>query len=108
MRNIKLIAWKRSVLNFLHPPVSLPASQVSEMELYSLDELLAAYHKFTGNGEIEVIVGTVKRVKPILLWILVPVIECFNSFFPDKRIFTHRLLGKAASGPSPPDFAFHY
>lgn len=108
MRNIKFIVWKRSVLSFFYLPVSLPASQVSEIELYSLDELLTAYNKITCYCEIEVILGKVKRVKSIRLWILVPVIERFNSFFPDKRIFTHRLLGKAASGPSPPVFALHY
>jgi len=106
MRNIKFIVWKRSILSFFYLPVSLPASQVSEMELYSLDELLVAYHKVTSYGEIEVIVRRTKRVKPIRLWILVPVIERFNPFFPDKRILTHRLLGKAASGPSPPGVTF--
>jgi len=106
MRNIKLIVWKRSILSFFYLPVSLPARQVSEMKLYSLDELLVAYHKITSYGETEVIVRRTKRVKPIRLWILVPVIERFNTFFPDKRILTHRLLGKAALGPSPPDVTF--
>jgi len=106
MRNIKFIVWKRSVLSFLHLPVLFKGNQSPSMELISLKEMLAAYHKIKRLREIRVTLLAANRVNPIRLWILVPIIESYNTFFPDKRILTHRLLGKAASGPSPPYVTF--
>ena len=109
MRNNKFIVWKRSVLNFLHLPDSVQSSRGLEKELSALAEVLANYHRITIVCEIRVSLSVAKQVRAKLIWILVPEIKSFNSFYPDKRILTHRLLGKPASGPSPPDdFSFHY
>lgn len=108
MHNIKFIVWKRSVLSFLHLPVSFQVSEASEMDMVAYEELLEAFHKMYSAREIRIALGAVKQVKPIRVWIIVPLIESVISFFPDKRIFTYRLLGKAAPGPSPPAYVFSY
>ena len=108
MRNNKFIVWKRSVLNFLHLPATAQSSHELEKELSSLAEVLAAYHRITIKYEIRVSLCIAKKASAKRLWILAPDVRSFNSFYPDKRILTHRLLGKPASGPSPPDFIFHY
>jgi len=108
MRNNKFIVWKRSVLNFLHLQPAAQSSHGLEMELMLLSEVIANYHKISINCEIRVSLSAAKQITTKRLWIIIPVINSFNSFYPDKRILTHRLLGKPASEPSPPDFKFHY
>ena len=107
MRNNKFIVWKRSVLNFLHLPATAQSSHGLEKELSVLAEVLATYHRITIKYEIRVSLSVAKKASVKRLWILVPDVRSFNSFYPDKRILTHRLLGKPASGPSPPDLIFH-
>ncbi len=109
MRNNKFIVWKRSVLNFLHLPASAQSSHGLAKDLSALAEVLATYHRIAIKCEIRVSLCGSKKASAKRLWILLPEIKSFNSFYPDKRILTHRLLGKPASGPSPPDdFSFHY
>ena len=108
MRNNKFIVWKRSVLNLLHLSQAAHSNLPLEKELKELSEAIANYHKIAINCEIRVSLSVAKQITAKRLWTLIPVIERCDSFYFDKRILTHRLLGKPASGPSPPDFKFNY
>jgi hypothetical protein len=102
MSNKKYISWIRAILDLLQKPPVKQNELVLEKDLNMLIQRLSNYHNNALILKIQDSVIIAKMPVAKRLWVFIPVVSGFESFFPDKRIQTHRLLGKSASGPSPP------
>jgi hypothetical protein len=101
MRNKKFISWIRAILELVQKP------PVKQNEVYYEKDLtvllrLSNYHESVLSLKIQHSLVIIKNQVAKRLWVFIPVVSGFESFFPDKRKQTHRLLGKSASEPSPP------